>query len=72
MAEFCSQCTPLDTVDYNLFNIALNLDRGHSRSFVCEGCDNRAVYKDEEGRLWIAHENGKGDLDWKPVTIDEL
>jgi hypothetical protein len=33
--------------------IALETKRGYSTSFLCEGCNNRAVYKDEEEALYL-------------------
>ena len=73
MAEFCSICTPFKKADYNLPKIALELERGHSYSFVCEGCQNRALYKDEEGRLWLAVIKRNDDrLKWHAVNLDEL
>ncbi|CAN0176404.1 unnamed protein product [Ectocarpus fasciculatus] len=73
MAEFCSQCTPFEMADFELTKMAIHLERGHSHTFPCEGCANRAIYKDEEGRLWLAKAiNRQGDLDWKAVDLDEL
>ncbi|MEQ9263544.1 MAG: hypothetical protein RLP14_10320 [Owenweeksia sp.] len=73
MPEFCSQCTPADKADHNLIKMALHLDNGHSRSFVCDRCDNRAVYKDEEGRYWLAiHIEDNPGLKWQPVNLDDL
>lgn len=61
MAEYCSQCSPFENRhDIDLFLLALLLKRGRSRSFICEGCANRAIYKDEKGKLYIAKlENGE-------------
>ena len=72
MAEYCSQCTPFEgKSEFNLFRIALSLKRGHSVNFLCEGCDNRAIYKDEEGSLYLAKLDGK-DVKLYPVKIEEL
>lgn len=54
MSDFCSQCSPFkDEYDIDLFKIAIRLKRGHSKDFVCEGCSNRAIYKDEDGRIYL-------------------
>jgi hypothetical protein len=56
MAEYCSQCTPFKKrrmYDIDLFAIARELERGYSTSFLCEGCNNRALYKDEQGLLYL-------------------
>lgn len=54
MAEYCSQCSPFKNhFDIDLFQIALKLNRGYSRGFICEGCSNRAIYKDEQGLVYL-------------------
>ena len=55
LSEYCSQCSPFKkSYDIDLFKIALKLKKGYSTSFLCEGCENRAVYKDEKGLLYLA------------------
>lgn len=71
MAEFCSQCSPFEVFDFDLQRMALDLKKGHSVNFLCEGCNNRAIYKDEEGRLYLA-KNEKGKTKLNPVNFDEL
>jgi hypothetical protein len=72
MAEYNSQCSPFEgKCDFDLFKISLHLKRGHSVNFLCEGCNNRAVYKDEEGKLYLAKEVGK-DIELFPVRVEEL
>ena len=72
MAEYCSQCSPFEKAkDIDLFTIALKLERGYSTSFLCEGCSNRAVYKDEEGLIYLVRfENN--DYHYTQVNIVEL
>ena len=75
MSEYCSQCSPfkeLGEFEYNLFKIALDLKRGRSQSFLCEGCDNRAVYKDEDGRLYLGKKQSDGNIEMTPINLDEL
>ena len=71
MAEFCSECTPFEYPDIDLVQIALDLSPGRSESFICEGCNNRAVYKDEEGRLYLAKQE-QGQIKLHPTTIEQL
>ena len=67
MAEYCSQCMFLGEYDIDLQMLALELEPGHSINFLCEGCENRAIYKDEEGKLYLLR---KDKL--HPVNFDEL
>jgi hypothetical protein len=71
MADYCSQCTPFERSDINLASIALDLKPGRSESFLCEGCNNRAVYKDGDGNLFLAKAEGK-EVNLHPVTIEQL
>lgn len=72
MAEYCSQCSPFgDSFDYDLFKMALKLKKGYSTSFLCEGCENRAVYKDESGRLYLAKEID-GETELVEVVLEDL
>lgn len=49
MSDYCSQCSPFrDYCDIDLFQIAIDLENGHSESFLCEGCNNRGLYMDAE------------------------
>jgi len=57
--------------DIDLFDLALNLENGRSESFICEGCNNRAVYKDEEGFIYLAREINR-EIILIPVQISEL
>ena len=54
MAEFCSQCETDGNWDIDLLQIALELKKGYSIPFLCEGCNGRALYKDEQGLLYLA------------------
>ncbi len=76
MAEYCSQCSPFKEYggyDFDLLKIAIELERGHSYSFVCEGCLNRAIYKDEDGQLWIYQvQQGTDELKPVPTTVAKL
>lgn len=73
MAEFCSQCADkyFEYPDIKLFKIALNLKKGRSVSFLCEGCNNRGIYKDEEGKLYLAKLIEK-EIKLFPVSVSEL
>lgn len=74
MAEYCSQCSPFKEqgeFDFNLFKIALKLKRGYSTSFICEGCNNRGVYKDEQGLIYLVKDENN-ELKFYPVNIEEL
>lgn len=76
MSEFCSMCSPFKEMggyDYDLAKIALDLNKGRSESFLCEGCENRGVYKDETGRLYLAKEEPLGaPIKLVEVRIEEL
>ncbi len=73
MSDYCSQCTPYEKADYNLVKMALELKRGYSFSLLCEGCNNRAIYKDETGRLYLYRaEKDNPDLQPLEVSLDEL
>ncbi len=68
MSEYCSQCSPFDgEYDIDLHILALEVKPGHSINFLCEGCDKRAIYKDEDGKLYLLR---KDKL--HPVNFDEL
>lgn len=76
MAEYCSMCSPFKDMggyDYDLIKIALDLEKGRSESFFCEGCENRGVYKDEEGRIYLAKQDAPGaNVRLVEVRIEEL
>ena len=74
MAEYCSQCSPFKEygkIDINLFKIALKLNRGNSTSFICEGCNNRAVYKDEQGLIYLVKDEN-GEMKFALINIEKL
>lgn len=71
MSDFCSQCSPFPESDIDLFKIALHLNNGRSWSFICEGCNNRAIYKDDKGLLYLAKQEGN-ELKMHPVRLEEL
>jgi hypothetical protein len=72
MCEYCSQCRPFEkSFDIDLFQIALKLKRGYSTGFLCEGCTNRAVYKDEEGLIYVVRFE-KNDYNYYKVNIEDL
>jgi hypothetical protein len=72
MADFCSQCSPFEgEFDIDLKEIAIDLEPGHSESFLCEGCNNRAVYKDLAGFIYIGKEV-EGKIVLNSVAIDFL
>jgi len=70
MSEYCSRCSPLDSWDFDLVKIALNLDKGHSENILCEGCNVRGVYKDESGNIYLAVKTEK-KIKMKAVNIEE-
>ncbi|HBF20136.1 MAG: hypothetical protein CMI36_04565 [Owenweeksia sp.] len=73
MKNHCSQCNPSGMAQFNLTKLALGLERGHSYSFVCEGCDNSAIYKDESGFLWLAKSiNSEDNFEWVEVGLEDL
>jgi len=51
--------------------IAINLRRGYSQSFLCEGCNIRGIYKDENGNLFLGRDVD-GKIVEEPVNLDEL
>jgi len=57
MAEYFSQCDVAGDYDIDHHKLALEVESGHSISFPCEGCDNRAIYKDEDGKLYLLRIN---------------
>jgi len=71
MAEYCSQCTPQKGFDIDLFEISLKLERGYSTAFICEGCNNRAIYKDEQGLIYLVRYE-QDDYKYYPLNIEEL
>ena len=72
MADYCTQCTPFEGgSDIDLAKIALQLKPGHSESFVCEACNNRAIYKDADGRLFLGKAEGN-EVNLHPVSIEQL
>ena len=72
MAEFCSQCSPFDNeYDIDIFQIALKLKKGHSKNILCEGCNIRAVYKDEQGLLYLGKLENK-EIKLYPIKLEEL
>lgn len=72
MADFCSQCSPFkDAYDIDLFTIALNLENGHSQSFLCEGCNNRGLYKEEEANIYLAKHQGD-EIVLQATKVEEL
>ena len=72
MAEYCSQCSPFENrCDFNLFKIATHLRKGQSKNFLCEGCNNRAVNKDEDGNFYLTKLEGKV-INLHLINLDEL
>ena len=61
----------LGEYDFDLFKMAIKVKRCRSISFICEGCNNRAFYKDEKGILYLV-KKGNGEMVFYPVNIDEL
>jgi hypothetical protein len=72
MSEFCSECSPFDNqFDFDLFKMAVKLKREYSISFFCEGCNNRGIYKDNEGKIFLA-KSIKGKIELHNVNIEDL
>ena len=73
MSSFCSQCCKKHHIepDIDLFKIALYLENGRSTSFICQGCNNRAIYKDEMGNLYLAKYVNE-EISLFPVNIANL
>jgi hypothetical protein len=73
MADYCSKCSPFDgQCEINLIKIALKLKHGHSESFICEGCNNRGIYKDENGILFLAKHEPDNNITLHQVSIEDL
>lgn len=70
MAEFCSNCDALHS-DYDLFRLALFLPKGRSRNLLCEGCNLRAIYKDNEGNIFLA-KMLNNEIKFEPVILKDL
>jgi len=71
MSEYCSQCSPFEEYDIDLFQIALSLDNGRSENILCEGCNIVAIYKDEDGNLYLA-KRIQGKITLHHLLIEEL
>lgn len=74
MAEYCSQCSPFKEegeFDFDLFKLALKVKRGHSLNFLCEGCNNRGIYKDEQGLIYLVKDENR-ELIFQHVNIEDL
>lgn len=71
MSDYCSQCTPFQHSDIDLFRIAVTLKPECSESFLCEGCSNRGLYKDENGLLYLARQTDNG-IELSEVKIEDL
>ena len=72
MAEYCSQCSPFENeFDIDLFRIAINVKKGHSINLLCEGCNNKAIYKDEEGLIYLVKDENK-EMKFYPIKLEEL
>jgi len=54
MAEYCNKCTPTkQRPDYYLFWIALFMPKDTEEAILCEGCNVRAICKDEKGKIYL-------------------
>lgn len=73
MAEYCSDCCSNYGMkaDINIFRIALRLRRGQKIDFVCEGCENRGLLKDDRGKLFLLKQEGK-DIVMHPTNLKNL
>jgi hypothetical protein len=61
----------LGEYDFDLFKMAIKVKRCRSISFICEGCNNRAVYKDENGNLHLVKKEN-GEMVFYPVNLEDL
>jgi len=57
--------------DIDLYRIACRLKRGYMSSFLCEGCNRRAISKEEDGTYQIAHVIN-GEYHWEQLNLDVL
>ena len=72
MAEYCKDCSLWeDKYDIDLFWIATTLKKGRSENFICEGCNMRVVFKDENGQLYLG-KDVDGEIVLTEVRIEEL
>ena len=73
MAEFCSQWDDKYGLgnDYNLPEIALKLKRGRSVNILCEGCNIRTIYKDDDGFIYLGRVE-ENEIILQKVSIEEL
>lgn len=74
MAEYCTICFDEDIstgYDFNLYEIAKKLKVGYTKTFLCEGCNRRAISKDEHGELELGRDNGSMFL-WASLNIYSL
>ena len=74
MSEYCSSCYEEDIhsgIDINLYDMAYELKKVYMMSFLCEGCNRRAISKEEGGTYQIAREV-KGEYQWETVKRSDL
>lgn len=72
MSTYCSKCSPFDgQFDINLLKMALRLNPGESENFLCDGCSNCGLYKDDLGNLYIAVRDDT-EIKMRPVAVEEL
>lgn len=72
MAEYCSQCSPFQgEFDIDLFRVALDLKQGYVKKFLCGGCNNRGIYKDEQGLIYLV-KSESNELNFVQVNIEDL
>jgi len=72
MSEYCCKCSPfLPDYEIDLAEIALKVEKGHSENVICEGCNIKAIYKDDAGLLYLAKEVD-GEIQLESITIEKL
>ena len=74
MSEFCSSCYEEDIhfgYDIDLYKAARSLKKGYSFSFLCEGCNRRAVYRDEEGLFYMVRVVNE-EFVYENIQLEEL
>ena len=72
MAEYCSQCSPFENeFDIDLFRIAIKVKKGHSINLLCEGCNNKTIYRDEDGLIYLVKDENT-EMKFYPIKLEEL
>ena len=72
MGNFClHRCEFNSEYGLNLFHIALNINNGQCETFICKHCNNRGIYKDLKGKVFVATREDD-QIQLLPVDIEQL